>query len=149
MNTNNPLVIFLRVMQLIIALIAIPLLFLLAIIGNLYIVSWYISLKWVWIIFGGFTITLLGSLIMGGIFAFIINLLKRGNIAPQLLRWILIPIIILMSLYSIYHFWDVSDLDNGKEVYAFFAFMLMIAYTCGMIIYSIYFNKLSFMDDQE
>ncbi|KXK43600.1 MAG: hypothetical protein UZ11_BCD004000611 [Bacteroidetes bacterium OLB11] len=123
--------------------------FFLAIIGNLYIVSWYISLKWIWIIFGGFTITILGSLILGGIFAFIINLLKRGNIAPLLLRWMLIPIIIVMSLYSIYHFWEITNFDNGKEVYAFFAFMIMIAFTTGMIIFSIYFNKLSLMDEQE
>jgi hypothetical protein len=140
---KNPAVTFLRILQLIVGIIIIPFLFELVTLGNALLALWYANLKWIWIIIGGFSLTIMASSLITVIFTFIINLIKRNSIAPKILNWILIPIIALLALYKVYIFWDETDFDNGKQIFSFFAFLTMTFYSATMIAVAIFANKFS------
>lgn len=141
--SKNPAVTLLRILQLVVGIIIIPFLFELVTLGNALLALWYASLKWIWIIIGGFSLTIMASSLITMIFTFIINLIKKNSIAPKVLNWILIPIITLLALYKVYIFWDETDFDNGKQIFSFFAFLIMTFYSATMIGFAIFSNKMT------
>jgi hypothetical protein len=139
---SNRLITFLRILQLIVGIIIIPLIYELVIFGNSFLALWFASLEWKWIIFGGIPITLAVSTLITIIFSSIISLIKKNSIAPKILNWVLIPIIIIMALYKSYMFWTLSEFENGKQILSFILFLLMTLYSAQSISISVAKNKI-------
>ncbi len=133
----------LRIIQIIVTIILVPILYELAMTLNVFLAIWYSSFKWIWIIFLGLTMTLTISYLISSIIGYIINLLKRNTIAPKIILYTLIPILLFLAGYHEYLFFKDTDFDNGKDIFCFIAFTYMTLFTLGYTIMALSLNKLS------
>lgn len=132
----------LRVSQVIATLILVPVLYILTMELNVLLAVWYSTFKWIWIIFFGFTITFSISLIIITIISFCINLLKRNTIAPRLIQFTLIPILLFIAYLYERDFYDYTDFDNGKQIFSFILFTYMDLSTLIYTIVVLILNKI-------
>ncbi len=109
---------------------------------NVLLAVWYSTFKWIWIIFFGFTITFSISLIIITIISFCINLLKRNTIAPRLIQFTLIPILLFIAYLYERDFYDYTDFDNGKQIFSFILFTYMDLSTLIYTIVVLILNKI-------
>jgi hypothetical protein len=135
---NYPAITFLGILQLIGGILIIPFLFESVILGNTFLSLWISDLSWIWIIIGGNTLAIFASGLVSVLFTFLINLIMKNNIAPKVMSYILIPIIVAILLYRVFNFWDAMNFENGKHIYSFLVFLIMSFYSAIMVFYVIY-----------